>query len=94
MDDQYGNKIPDDLVLIPNIRHLTEIGVKKVCNVDWYDVIVDMGDNEQCTLLCVSAKAILHLSDDVPFGEVIEVLAVNDVLKRWDVESGDGFYHA
>ena len=94
MKDQYGEQVPDDLVLIPDIKHLSEKEIKIVCNVDWYDLIVYMGDNETCTILCVSAKAINFLDDYLPSGKPIEVLRINDVLKRWDVESSDGFYHA
>lgn len=94
MKDNYGEQVPDDLVLIPVIEHLDESKIKMVVNADWYDVIVYMGDGETCTVLCVSADAVDFLSEDTLSGEPVEILRVNDVLKRWDAESGDGFYHA
>lgn len=93
MKDQYENKVPDDLVLIPALIHLSEEDAKKVSKVEWYDVIVYMGDGETATILCVSAKAIDYLSEEEISGEILEVLKVNNVLKRWDDENGD-FYHA
>lgn len=90
--DQYQNDVPDDLVLIPALFQLSEPGQKKVLEVDWYDVTVDMVDDVY-DVLAVSADAINPIKSKPISGEIIEVLYVNDVLKRWDEEEGE-FYHA
>lgn len=92
MKDQYDEEVPNDLVTMPCITHLDDADIKLVANATWYDVLVDMGDNEEVEILCVSAKAIDYLSEDDLCGEPKEILRVNDVLKRWSEE--DNFYHA
>jgi len=94
MKDQFDENVPDDLVSLPDVDNLTDGDIKVVVNATWYDVYVT-GMLDQ-PVLCASAKAINHLSD-YPVdgdGEIREVLRINDVLKRWDTEYGDGFYHA
>lgn len=97
MKDQYGEQVPDDLVLLPEIEHLDESEIKKVVNADWYKVWTAF---EGIPFLMVSAKAIDYLSENNLIDSIgadvriTEMLRVNDVLKRWDTEYGDGFYHA
>jgi hypothetical protein len=103
MKDNYGNDVPDDLVLIPDYKLLTDEQIKQVTNARWYWVIVNLEskpepsdpDNGICELLCVSAAEIKDtpcLEEDKVCGEIEEVILINDVLKRWSAE--DGFYFA
>jgi len=95
--DQGGNKIPDDLVVLPEIGFLEREEIAIITTADWYDVKIDQGDDEDqpITYLMASAKAIDYFSD-IDLNELggipIEALKVDDRLKRWSVE--DGFYHS
>lgn len=86
MKDQYGNAVPNDLVLLPNYTHLDEER-KKVFEADWYDI-----DG----IIWVSAKAIDYLSEsDVEDSGINisgEIMYVDHCLKRGN--EIDGFYHA
>ena len=88
MKDQYGNDIPKDLVLVPNINNLRNKDIKTVDRAAWY---------EQDGILLVSASEIGFLSEDDPMeaGVIPEegkIMYVGSVLHRWSEE--DGFYHA
>jgi len=86
MTDQYGKKVPTDLVLMPDIKLLSRREIKLVADQDWYE----------CDgILLVSASAIHFLSEADPSeaGIVLSsVTKVNGLLKRWSLE--DGWYHA
>jgi len=90
MLDNYGEQVPDDLVLMPDISLLIDADIKLVVNVNWYDVILE----DESVWLCISAKAIDYLEESDPNFEqpIIEIMRINDVLKRWSVE--EGIYHA
>ena len=99
MNDQYENKVPDDLVVLPELYRLSESEIKIVVNADWYDVYLDQDPdpNESETIyLMASAKAINYLKNHIDIQELggifVDVIIVNDVLKRWSIE--DEFYHA
>lgn len=89
--DQYGDEVPDDLVLIPDLIDLSDEEDNLVWNAKWYDVYVADGDD--VPYLTVSAKVINYLSESEVEETVIEILLVNDVLKRFD-ENGHTYYHA
>jgi len=96
MLDQYENKVPDDLVVLPEIANLTDDEVKVVVNADWYDVSLSHDPEETDTIyLMASAKAINYLESNIDIAELggifIEVIKVDDIFKRWNNE--DGFYH-
>jgi hypothetical protein len=86
MLDQYGNNVPDDLVLMPIFSWLTDEEVNLVFDADWY---------ECDKLLFVSAWEIDYLSE-ASIGEIVKninkITKVNDCLKRGNED--DGFYHA
>lgn len=88
--DQFDRPIPDDLVLMPNPKHLFPSDIKLVDNADWYDA-----DG----YLLASARAISFLSEDsledatgIRLDSIKEILLVSPALHRWSDE--DGFYHA
>lgn len=92
MIDNYGEEVPTDLVLIPDIEHFDNDEVRLIVDAVWYDVVAGINEN---IWLCTSAAQINNLSDDSIDhydGPIIEVMRINDVLKRWNDE--DGFYHA
>lgn len=92
MIDNYGEKVPADLVLMPDINQLSFDNIKLVVDAIWYDAIVG---TDEIVLLCVSEEAIYSLSCDSLDAydtPIIKIMRVNDVLKRWGEE--DGFYHA
>jgi hypothetical protein len=88
--DQYDDTIPDDLVVLSgeNPADMTKDFLKLVKDADWY---------EANGVLLVSAQAVggfLEV-DPVDCGidlAAVEVLRIDNVLKRWSYE--DGFYHA
>jgi len=89
------------LIVLPEIEGLTAEEIKLVVNADWYDVYIDMGDEDQPTVfIMASAEKINHLGcikegwdiDLAELGGIVkDIVWVNDVLKRWDDEK---FYHA
>ena len=101
--DQYSEKIPDDLVVLPEVNGLTIKGLETVLNADWYEARMSQepeDPNDITPYLMASAKeikAVIHndwqdMDLEIVGGIVIEILSVNDCLKRWSIE--DGFYHA
>jgi hypothetical protein len=88
MKDQYNNKVPTDLVVLP-IGELSNEDVEKVLNADWYKA------NDW--LLCASAKEIDYLTE-FPIEEALTKRQLNSVeyvpqiLHRYTPE--DWFYHA
>lgn len=88
MKDQYGNDVPDDLVVIPDIDLLSGDEIQVVDRADWY---------EHKGVILVAAKAIDHLSETDPQDAGIDKLPdtidqIDQCLHRYsDV---DGFYHA
>jgi len=91
MNDQYGNKVPNDLVLVYDVDFTPE-EINLIDNADWY--VVDL--YHYPGLLCVSADAIDYLLDDDPVeefnSEIKSVSYVGKILHRYSIE--DGFYHA
>ena len=88
MKDQYENKVPDDLVALScGIDRFDDDELKIIVNARWYEVLYSYGED-----LAVSFEEIQGLIDE-PLGDTpIEILLINDVLKRWSEE--DGFYSA
>lgn len=88
MLDNYGEQVPDDLVALTcGIDRFDDKELKIIINARWYEVWHKWGQN-----LAVSFDEVAGLIDE-PLGDTpIEVLRVNEVLKRWSIE--DGFYHA
>lgn len=88
MKDNYGEQVPDDLVALTcGIDRFTDAELKVICNARWYEVCHVWGDD-----LAISFAEIDGLVDE-PLGDTpIEVLRINEVLKRWSIENG--FYHA
>ena len=89
--DQYGNKIPFDLYLLPDVDELDYSQIDQVMNARWYEIRSGLhaflfASNEEIGGL---GKASI---DDLNPGLVDDVLYVDRPLKRWSVE--DGFYHA
>jgi hypothetical protein len=87
MKDQYGEDIPNDLVLMPSIESLNEEELKIVDNANWY---------EQNKVLMVSAKEINYLSeDDILNADITlkedKIFYIAFILHRFDE---NGFYHA
>lgn len=91
MTDQYGNKVPSDLVLLPTSELLEDNDIEVVLKAPWYKV--NYAPNHYCT--AASFKAIDELSEDDAMGliktdTVVEL--IDTVLHRYSDE--DGFYHA
>jgi len=94
MTDQYGNEIPNDLVCLPDINHLSDEDIKLVDNADWYEAKHDdVGE-----VLLVSGSGINWLEEStledatgIPH-EWCEIARVDSCLHRFN--SQDGFYHA
>ena len=91
LKDQYGNKVPNDLVILCGpYGHWTEETLKKVVNAKWY---------EADGLLCVSAAEVDEPDIDEPVSYAgirltkrTKIDKIPHPLKRWSIE--DGFYHA
>ena len=88
MDDQYGNIIPEDLMLLPDYTYLIPKDIATVFAASWY---------ECQSILLVSAAAIDYLSETDPIdaGLTLEnetIQRIDDVLKRGN--KTDNFYHA
>lgn len=97
MTDQGGNMIPDDLVVLPEIKDLNREDFCTILNADWYDVYISMDpdDKTPTIFLMTSARTINYLSEidlDELGGLPIKALKVDDRLKRGSIV--DGFYHA
>lgn len=91
LKDQYGNPVPDDLVVLSREKpqEFTELGLTLMDAADWYEV-----DG----ILLVSAKAVQSFLEVDPLdcglklSQRSQVFAVHSCLHRWNEE--DGFYHA
>ena len=89
MNDQYGNKVPDDLIALERGPDgFSDDEIKIIVNAQWYEVTHSHGQD-----LAVSFSAIEGIIDgNYPLGDTpIEIMAVDDCLKRWSIEGG--FYH-
>ena len=100
MKDQYGEKVPNDLVVITDINpdDLTEKELKRVTKADWY-IAGDGTRRFSGYILLASFKAIGDLTEFDPLDagidlkdKGVEILRVAAPLKRWSAE--DGFYTA
>lgn len=86
--DQFGESIPNDLVTLPNPKHLNPSSVILIEQATWY-----CANN----VLLVSAREIRFLSQDNPLDSgvdinTVEIIKVSPQLHRWSYE--DGFYHS
>jgi hypothetical protein len=88
MKDQYGNEVPDDLVLFPSYILSSSEEIETVIKAQWYEV------NGWC--LCASFKELCGLSEDsladAGISKIKTIDFVDDCLHRYNPE--DGFYHA
>lgn len=93
MLDNYGQEVPTDLVsLTHGPDAFTDAEVKAIVNARWYDVVHSHGEDLAVSFYEVGCLELLEPISN-PLGDTpIEVMQVNEVLKRWSVE--DGFYHA
>lgn len=93
--DQYGDRVPDDLALLPEIEELSMSEIDNVVKARWYEIrsgslgylfasSAEMGD-----FLTTSLDDLLPV---YPKDAGLEILRVDLILKRWDIT--DGFYHA
>ena len=86
--DQYGDTIPNDLVIIPNLTYLSNEDVDTVDKARWYD----------CKgIILVSAKEINYIDTVSPLDAGIDVedediYYIGTCLHRFS--EVDGFYHA
>lgn len=90
MNDQFGNKIPDDLIALERGPDgFSEKEIKIIVDARWYEVTHSRGQD-----LVVSFSEIDGIIDgNYPLGDTpIEIMLVDDCLKRWSIK--DGFYHA
>lgn len=86
--DQRGERIPDDLVLLPDPRYLSRKDFVAVFAVDWYDTGGYILASA-CALDCLSGMDPADAGLDLPAAEITYVA---DALKRGSEE--EGFYHA
>lgn len=98
--DQYGDKVPTDLVVIADLNpaDLTEKELRRVVKADWY-IAGDRFPVGRGFFLLASFKAIGGLTEFDPEDagvdlkdKNLEILRVPEPLKRWSAE--DGFYTA
>jgi hypothetical protein len=96
MKDQYGNAVPDDLVLLDcAVEQLDDAEIAAVDGLDWYElngsfwrpILVGWSAFERA-LPGVDALGIDEYDIDLALG----VSYIDAVLHRWNDE--DGFYHA
>lgn len=88
--DQYGNPIPDDLVVLSgeNPADLTDHALRLIANADWY---------EASSVMLVPASQVENFLEAEPVDAGVDLAQVTvskiaDFLKRWN--DVDGFYHA
>lgn len=85
MKDNYGNEVPSDLVLLPGYESCDDQEIRIIAESDWYEVIDGNGN----VWLCCSTEAIGDICDDFvdiyAEGGIVEIMAVNDGLKRWSL---------
>jgi hypothetical protein len=91
MKDQYGRKVPDDLVVLEGGEFTPDDEFEILDQARWYEV-----EGRQDVIL-VSSAEINGLSETNPLDVGIDlskskVMRIDDVLKRYD--ETDGFYHA
>jgi hypothetical protein len=101
MIDQYGQPIPP-LSLIPCELPYDYDELIQCIEADWYDVYISQDTDKTSIYLMVSDLQLAWLDEDYYItwdgqtseelgGKVVEIVKVNDGLKRWSEE--DGFYH-
>lgn len=89
MKTQYGEDVPDDLVLLPNPKDLMDLDLRVILAAEWY---------EYQGILLVSGSAIDWFSEGDPLDAGLDLSALEEIdrvaesLKRFSRE--DGFYHA
>ncbi|MFA5385555.1 MAG: hypothetical protein WC364_13045 [Eubacteriales bacterium] len=90
MKDQYGQAIPADLKIIPEIGNLTQDEIILIDNLDWYEMdgFILVPENE------VGGDDPLDagLAVDKDGNMMGKVMKIDQVLHRYN--KADGFYHA
>lgn len=89
--DQYGNEIPEELVVLDNdISRYTDDEIQQIVQARWYET-----EKRHCILIPQSEAPdwIETRPIDAEVDMKVDALYfIDDVLKRWSEE--DGFYHA
>jgi len=93
MKDNYGHDVPTDLVALTcGPDRFTDDELRAIVDATWYEVIHSHGKDLAVSFSEVGWIEALNPLEN-PLGDTpIEVLWINDVLKRWSDE--DGFYSA
>ena len=100
MNDQYGNSVPDDLVVLDFApKELSSEELVKIDAIDWYRPDLDAHPGFKNMILvsyCMLAKCIVGTFDgtdpqDCGLESISAVDYIESVLHRW---GSDGFYHA
>lgn len=87
MKDQFGNEVPDDLVVIDSGQYADERAVEIIMACDWYECngyIMASASKLDEALYCQPEDCDLELKEPI--------YRIADGLKRWG--KYDGFYHA
>jgi len=103
IDQQYGQPVPP-LSLIPCELPSDDDELRQYTDADWYDVYISQDPDEEPTVYLMVPDLQINQPDETYYitwdgqvsedlgGKIVEIMKVNDVLKRWSEE--DGFYHA
>jgi len=93
MKDNYGHDVPTDLVaLTSGPDRFTDDELRAIVDATWYEVIHSHGEDLAVSFSEIGCIEALNPLEN-PLGDTpIEVLRINDVLKRWSDE--EGFYSA
>ncbi len=93
MKDNYGYEVPTDLIaLTSGLDGFTDDEIRLIVDAVWYEVIHSHGVDLAISFTEAGCIEALNPLEN-PLGDTpIEVLRINDVLKRWDDEYG--FYSA
>lgn len=97
--DQYNNPIPQDLILLNPFSDIDfiERELKEIEGLNWYcfegnktnHIFVSCSQLEK-VLDCICDEE--NTPDDISVGKNWNLVIIDDVLKRFNVE--DGFYHS
>jgi hypothetical protein len=93
--DQYGEIIPNDLVVIPPISGLDLKEIELIDDLEWYEVegydYIFVSESQMVPIR-YPLDDLATLKDVVIDETGINILKVDQYLHRWGLQ--DGFYHA